>query len=181
MTTIIIDPNTKAIYTDSRATCTGIVKGNTDNVLFSSKTRTEILNHECITKCHYINDSVGYVCCTGDTIPFQVCLKLSNSTGQLELPELTKYTDSCTLINVKRKGDCIEVFTYNTKEKKRFFYNEYYWEMDYYLLTKEPLFFGSGKYYTEGAYRAGINPKDCIVAASLCDGYTDNNVKIYEL
>ena len=26
-----------------------------------------------------------------------------------------------------------------------------------------------------------INPKDCIVAASLCDGYTDNNVKIYEL
>lgn len=184
MTTVIIDGKTKAIYTDTRQTQT--TSGGTYSFLgFNLKHNksTQIHLIDDGVKCHYISKEVGYITSTGCVYLFNECVRLSKQHNEFTLPKLHNGYSSTTILNVKLKDNgYLEVIKYVPKTQNGLFSSKHYWQNNWTLLSDTGIqFYGSGSDYAQGAYCAGISPKDAIIAASKCDHYTNANVQIYNI
>ena len=166
MTTLIIDFNTEAVYTDSRST--------------SSKDETVAKEFkEGCNKIYHLPDGKVLVGCgCYDTIKKAADNLLSNK-GLDFLPKTKEYA---TIYIVSKKGDNIEVEEYETKKKS--------WLTGYYawgrvckqLSTKDSwITDGSGREFAAGALKQGATPEEAIKIASMLDEYTNNVVQKIEL
>lgn len=171
MTTIIIDGNTRSIYTDSRGTQT-----ETTSVIGTNEIQ-ETLNYLTVLKCYTFAD--GYICGTGDLGLLQSCIDLSAPIRSFTLPELNKKHDNTCLMYVRLKGEVLEVTKYYIASKFGLFGIKKYWKNETIIIKNEALFYGSGSSYAAGAYVVTKDPVKSIVAASQCDVYTDCDVRIY--
>ena len=165
MTTLIIDFNTKAVYSDSRST--------------SSKEGTSATKFEEDHKkvFHICEGKVITGCGCADTIELAAQGLLN---GHLDfLPKTKEYA---TIYVVSKKGDTLEVEQYETKKKH--WLTEYYsWERIYDRLTLKDgwITAGSGGDYAAGALKQGATPEEAINVASMLDEYTNNIVQKIEL
>lgn len=171
MTTIIIDGNTRSIYTDSRGTQT-----ETTSIVGTNETQ-ETLNYLTVLKCYAFAD--GYICGTGDLDLLQSCIGRSAPIHSFTLPKLNKKHDNTRLMYVRLKGEVLEVTEYSIASKFGLFGTKKYWKNTTKILKNTALFYGSGADYAQGAYQIIQDPVKAIVAASQCDIYTDCDVRVY--
>lgn len=165
MTTLIIDFNTKAVYSDSRST--------------SSKEGTPA------TKFEEDHKKI-FPICEGKVITGCGCadtLKLA-ANGLLNgcLDFLPKTKEYATIYVVSKKGDILEVEQYETK-KKHWLTGYYSWKRIYDRVTLKDgwITAGSGGDYAAGALKQGATPEEAINVASMLDEYTNNVVQKIEL
>ena len=167
MTTLIIDFNTKSVYTDSRST--------------SSKDGTvaKEFEEDCNKIYHLLDGKVlvGYGCY--NTINKAAHNLLSNK-GLDFLPKTKE--SSTTIYIVSKKGDNIEIEEYKTN-KKHWLTGYYSWRRTYDRLTLKDSWItdGSGGDYAAGALKQGATPEEAINVASMLDEYTNNVVQKVEL
>ena len=165
MTTLIIDFNTKAVYSDSRST--------------SSKEGTSA------TKFEEDNKKI-FPICEGKVITGCGCadtLKLAAQgllNGHLDfLPKTKEYAN---IYVVSKKGDILEIEKYRTN-KRSWLTGYYSWERIYERLTLKDgwITAGSGGDYAAGALKQGATPEEAINVTSMLDEYTNNVVQKIEL
>lgn len=166
MTTLIIDFNTKAVYTDSRST--------------SSKEGTvaKEFNEDCDKIYHLGNGKVLVGCGCCETIN-KAANNLLSGKGLDFLPKTKEYA---TIYVVSKKGDILEIEKYRTN-KRSWLTGYCSWERIYERLTLKDgwITAGSGGDYAAGALKQGATPEEAINVASMLDEYTNNVVQKVEL
>ena len=166
MTTLIIDFNTKAIYTDSRST--------------SSKDGTvaKEFDEDCNKIYQLVNGKVLVGCGCYNAIKKAADNLLSNK-GLDFLPKTKEYA---TIYIVSKKGGNIEIEQYETK-KKSWLTGNYTWSRVYKQLSTKDSWItdGSGRDYAAGALKQGATPEEAINVASMLDEFTNNIVQKIEL
>lgn len=165
MTTLIIDFNTKAVYSDSRSTSSK--EGN-------PATKFEE-DHQKVF--HIGEGKVVTGCGCADTLKLAANGLLN---GRLDfLPKTKEYA---TIYVVSKKGDILEVEEYRTN-KRSWLTGYYSWERIYDRVTLKDSWItaGSGGDYAAGALKQGATPEEAINVASILDEYTNNVVQKIEL
>ena len=165
MTTLIIDFNTKAVYSDSRTTQT---QDGNETVRFD----------EDALKLFKVKDKVlAGVGCAEVLSKVRDNLIIYNNFNFLP-----KTKRKAAIYLVSKKGDAIEVEEYTTK-KKSWLTGYYSWSRVYKQLSTKDSWItdGSGGDYAAGALKQGATPEEAIIVASTLDEYTNNVVQKIEL
>lgn len=162
MTTIIIDPNTESIYSDSRGTYS-------ETGCFAKSKKIHTLGQMYLS------------CATGDLGTYEI-FRASFDIALAKLPsKIWPYRlKSCTIFVVSKDGGTIHVNTY--VPICRLFYSEF--KLVSSRILTEPLVAGSGSNFAKAALACGKTPEEAIKLTATLDIATDSNVvceKIDEL
>lgn len=176
MTTIIIDGATQAVYTDSRTTGTNSVG---------------VENYETAAPKAFSMPDGSVVVCSGSVSLKNKIYGLKNKCGELELPSYTKIEEDSTVFHVIWKEDGLWVNRYIpngkhtgswwSKSLSVLFSDKHDgYSIDHFNLgASKYLTAGSGGDYAFAALKCGKSPEDAIKIASLCDRFTDDDVRKY--
>jgi hypothetical protein len=169
MTTIIIDIKDKKIYTDKRATF------STGGDFLTTQ-----FEDNYVKVVPYLNSFVVSVgCLTEGEKVYDLISGISGGT-KLKTP-----TRGAKVFVVTLEGSTVQIMKYFTKGtplwKKVFLGRYFYWSLEISKSLEGYEIAGSGSTYAEGALAAGATPKEAIIAASICDIYTNSNVDVFDL
>ena len=176
MTTIIIDGATQAVYTDGRITGTNSIG---------------VENYKTATPKAFSMSDGSVVVCAGSAALKDQIKRLSDKIGDLVLPRYTKIEEDSTVFHVVWKEDGLWVNQYIPNGK----HNGCWWEKVLGVLFSDKhdgysidhFNIGAGSYLTAGsggdyafaALECGKSPEEAIKIASLCDRFTDDDVRKY--
>lgn len=183
MTTIIIDGKTKSIYCDSRGTETTVRGSSSIFGIELPNTKSATVNfNDNIQKVFFISPEVGYILATGKLDILHKCVELSRKSNAFVLPKAYNKCNT-TIINVRQKGENMDVIKYCSKTNKRWFgLLEHYWDNWWEIFLEDKIsFYGSGSELAKEAYENGADPEKAIMIASKKDYYSNNNVKTYHV
>lgn len=177
MTTIIIDGATQAVYTDGRTTGTNSIG---------------VENYKTATPKAFSMPDGSVVVCSGSVTLKDQIKRLSDKIGELVLPSYTKIEEEdSTIFHVvwKEDGLCVNRYIPNGKHVGSWLekvlgvlFSDKHdgYSIDHFNIgAGSYATAGSGGDYAFAALKCGKSPEEAIKIASLCDRFTDDDVRKY--
>lgn len=164
MTTIVIDCSEAKVYSDSCRTTTSYisVSGQVVDIGKSGEAKTK--------KVHNLHDRIITGCGVAKLIDAFV------QTG-MDTP-IPRGCENTTIFVVYKRQGGVSVCTYKPQEVGKWFSKRRIWKCSSETYTKDYICAGSGAEYARGALAAGVSPTEAVIAASMCDPYTDSEVQM---